>query len=162
MRKATKMGLVLGVLLMFLALALVQTVSACEPPPPPPPPPPRQKTELIAGQHYDAGWVYAWVEDSTLHIKYDPADGWPITDTHLWVGNDWADMPQNKKGNPKIGHFPYSGELEYEVPMIEPNEDGIIYIVAHAVTNGETAWANTGNQIPSASCWALYFPFKVA
>jgi hypothetical protein len=162
MRKATKIGLVFGVLLMFLALVCVQNVSACDPEPPPDPPE-KQKTELIAGQHYDAGWVYAWVDGTNLIIKYAPDSEWPITDTHLWVGDSFDDMPQNKKGNPKIGHFPYSGLFEYKVPLPEDaNEDGVILIVAHAVTNGETAWANTGNQIPGTSCWALYFPFIVA
>ncbi len=162
MIRGTKIGLVFGILLMFLALALIQTVSACEPPPPPPPPP-KQQSDLVAGQHYDAGWLYAWVDGSTLIIQYAPADGWPISDTHLWVGDDWADMPQNKKGNPKIGQFPYSGMMEYKVPLpADENQDGVILIVAHAVTNGQTAWADTGNQIPGASSWALYFPFEVA
>lgn len=69
-------------------------------------------TELMVGQSTDAGSVCASVSGNDLTITYATEGGWQLTETHLWVGSQWAQMPQTRTGNPKIGGFPYaSGPL---------------------------------------------------
>jgi hypothetical protein len=168
------MGIVFGVLLMFMALACLQTVSACEPPPPPPPPP-KWKSDLIAGQVYVAGYVEAWDDGTYLYIKYVKGSGWTIGETHVWVGdtidpNEW-DLPVTKKGNLKCGHFPYKNVMSLKIALKDIGDGTFalgdtIYIIAHAVVTGpdcqqETAYADKGNQVPGVNNWALYFPFTV-
>ncbi|MGA1824192.1 MAG: hypothetical protein ACMUIP_05955 [bacterium] len=67
---------------------------------------------LLAGQTIDAGLVCVEVVGTDLVVTYDTANGWELVETHLWVGDSLADMPQTKQGNPKIGNFPYnSGDI---------------------------------------------------
>ncbi len=176
MKNILKVGMVVGTLLMLTALVFTSNVSACW-----------QTTDLFAGQDFEnpAGIVTASIEGDILRVVYDTKEtDWTITNTHLWVGDDLDDLPRNKKGNLQVGHFPYDPKSDecivnginyvlYNVPIPEDtNEDGMIYIVAHAVVGywdgcewkEETAWGDTNengipNQIPGVNNWALYFPF---
>jgi len=76
---------------------------------------------LYAGQDWEVGEVLVWNDDTQVCVKYvlDPAvfaDGWGLTETHLAIVTDPADVPQTKPkkgedyGNPKVGHFPYGND----------------------------------------------------
>jgi hypothetical protein len=94
-------------------------------------------TDLIAAQHYDAGNISVWNDGDHLFVKYE-GDGWTISETHLHVASDFEDIPQTKKGNPKVGKFDYSGEhdnvfeVTYEIDLDWAIGD-TVNISAHAV-----------------------------
>ncbi len=55
--------------------------------------------------HVDVGTVSVWNDSENLYVKYETTDGWVMTGTHLEVATGEPLIPQNKKGNPKVGHF---------------------------------------------------------
>lgn len=137
--------------------------------------------DLLAGQYIDAGNVTVDVVDNDLVVTYTTENDYYLLETHLWVGEDLADMPQTRKGNPKIGNFPYnsgdiSGATSYTVtrPLSEFGLDMSmdvcdpvnLYIAAHAVvglsdgnggyTDTETGWAD-GDNFVSRGSWATFF-----
>ena len=68
--------------------------------------------DLIAGQSIDAGDICLTVNGTNLEVSYTTQDGWELEEAHLWTGTALADMPQTRKGNPKIGNFPHnSGDI---------------------------------------------------
>jgi len=90
---------------------------------------------LWAGQFTDVGDVTVTDDGTNYTITYNITEpGWCITETHLSVVNNPSDFPLSGGGNPKNGHFEYSGShdcessVEYLVPM-----DRGQYIAAHAV-----------------------------
>jgi hypothetical protein len=150
-----------------------------------------KRQPLVAGQNIDVGYVCARLEDQdgngdadTLVVTYETDNGWNLDETHLWVkNNEDPVLPANKKGNPKIGKFPYVSEnvadtvKEVEIPLenfgdlhemlcngsgmaLELNAD----LAAHAsVVNDalgqETAWA-AGEQITARGSWAMKTELK--
>ncbi len=141
-------------------------------------------TELMAGQSTDAGSVCATVDGDFLQVTYATADGWELTETHLWAGTQWSQMPQTRTGNPKIGNFPYnsgslSGATTYTV-SIDLREFGLnssmtacqavnLFIAAHAAVrkgNGdgtyqtETAWGD-GVSLVARGSWAEGFAITI-
>ena len=163
MKKVFKIGLVLGIIIIMVALVCANNVGGR---------PPRdcQRSDLYAGKHIRMGVVHVWNIDSHLYVDYYSHGLYEITETHLAIGDELEDIPQTKKGNPKIGHFPYKGKLFFKIPLseIDAGEDNTVYIAAHAVVGRwvgdeweeETAWANTGNSFPGKS-WALYFTYTL-
>jgi hypothetical protein len=134
-----------------------------------------QVQTLWAGQHIDAGTVSVDVAGSDLVVTYDTANGWSLDEVHLWVGDDRADMPQNRRGSPKIGRFPYADEnlggltsYSFSVPLGSLGiscpadlSDREIYIAAHAVVSNasggsETAWGD-GTRFAPRGMWGMYF-----
>jgi hypothetical protein len=138
-----------------------------------------EESPLYAGQDIDnpIGNVEVWHYGETLRVKYVVEGGWTIEETNLAVAESFEEIPQNKKGNPKIGQFPYSDDhgtvvwYSYYIDLSEDFPDlynpvtgqyeGTLYIAAHAVVTSpegisETAWADTGYEFPGGS-WALYF-----
>ena len=99
------------------------------------------ESELIAGQYNVVGNVVITVEYETLTIEI--TSDCDIVETHVWVGDDLEDIPRTKKGNPKIGHFPYTADDEIDLTQL----DDTIYVLIHAVVDcpcgEETAWADT-------------------
>lgn len=102
--------------------------------------------DLIAGQHIVVGNVCVTLDETqdNLLIRYSTVpeegsvseefdEGWELVEAQLWTGlqNDVENpLPANKKGNPKIGNFPYLSEqlvgditgdtfYEVEVPILE-------------------------------------------
>lgn len=59
------------------------------------------------GQNTDAGNVCIKIVDGNLSVEYTTIGDWEFDQYHLWIGEDLADMPQNKFGSPKLGKFPY-------------------------------------------------------
>ena len=136
--------------------------------------------DLLAGQTTDAGDVCLTVDGGDLVINYTTQDGWLLSETHLWAGTSIAEMPQSKKGNPKIGNFPYnSGSItptdsyEVRVPLSEFGLTGdetecdpkTFHVAAHAVVGKvyddgsfqtETGWA-AGDRMVARGSWATFF-----
>ncbi len=73
-----------------------------------------ETVDLIAGQHIDVGDVVVQRVGDDLCVEYQLsaealAEGWSLTETHLAVAGDPADIPQ-KNGNPIPGQFPYGDD----------------------------------------------------
>ena len=81
---------------------------------------------LYAGQTIDSGTVCISVDNTTdtagecgqegalgtVNVEYTTSNGWELVEAHLAVGDDLSDIPTTRKGNPKIGNFPYhSGDI---------------------------------------------------
>ena len=62
---------------------------------------------LKAGQTIDAGTVTVINDADFIYVTYTTANGYLLTQTHLYVG-DCAAIPVNGPGNPMPGQFPYS------------------------------------------------------
>jgi hypothetical protein len=150
-----------------------------------------KRQPLVAGQNTDVGFVCARVEDQdgngdadTLVVTYETDNGWHLDQTHLWVeNNEVPALPANKKGNPKIGNFPYVSEYvddtvkEVEIPLesfgdlhemlcngsgmaLELNADLAAHAsVLHDTLGQETAWA-AGQQIIEKGSWAMKTELK--
>ncbi|MDH7444401.1 hypothetical protein [Aquimarina sp. 2201CG14-23] len=113
-------------------------------------------TNLMAGQHHIAGTVTVTSDQTYLYVTYKTncTDGdndteedtsfktsndnrsWTLKATHLYVGN-CGDIPITKKGNPKIGKFPYKtehpngiNEFIYTIPLLDIGE--CFCLAAHA------------------------------
>ncbi len=112
-------------------------------------------TNLMAGQHHIAGTVSVSSDGINLTVTYkttcssddsggsddffksqDNSSSWTLKATHLFVGN-CEDMPTTKKGNPKIGKFPYKtehpdgvNEYTYTIPLSDIGE--CFCLAAHA------------------------------
>ena len=120
-------------------------------------------------------------ETDDLTVTYTLTGGWQLSETHVWVGFNDADMPQTRKGSPKIGNFPHnSGDLAGVTTHTEtialsdlgfscPSSDRLYYVAAHAAvfrTNAdgtvqtETGWSN-GPRITSKGSWATISAFTV-
>lgn len=139
---------------------------------------------LYAGQNSNAGEVCVSIDADvgTVSIDYELATGWSLSEVHAWIGEDRALMPQNRKGNPQVGHFPHSAtglggvsSYSFVIPLsdLPINADTFcgaeVFVAAHAVvsrngsgkggkTGTESAWAGS-NQIGSGGSWARYFSF---
>ena len=121
-------------------------------------------TELMAGQHHEAGTVSVDNDGENLIITYSTNPDWTINLTHLSIGNcDEQSFPTTGSGNPKVGKFehtePHSAGTNEVVYMISLDvvEDNYCF-AAHAEvtwpTGEETAWAN-GIDFGGKS-WAMY------
>ena len=122
--------------------------------------------DLMAGQNMDAGGVTVALVDGNVVVTYDTSEGdWTIDEVHLFKG-DLGDLPTTGNGNPKIGHFPYSGSYgsgttNVSFTGLELTEGECVFIAAHAVVTNtatgqsETAWAA---GIPmGGNNWAMMF-----
>jgi hypothetical protein len=137
---------------------------------------------LYAGQHIEAGTVSLTVYEEALEIIYTTINGWELVETHAWVGDDLAQMPQTNKGNPKPGLFPYtSGDITgatsyvHVIPLADinfecPQDEVLYHLAAHAALrqdNGEggyqtqTGWSN-GEPLVDKGNWATYSNFMLS
>jgi hypothetical protein len=117
---------------------------------------------LFGGQTIPVGTVTIGVTEdglNNIYIKFETDPGWYIKETHVFVGPEGSQVPVNKPGNPKIGHFPFStdhqqgdGTTLVTYPTIPYVINSSFVVATHAVVysdNGqeETAWAyNEGNS----------------
>lgn len=174
MKKGLKIGLAFGTLLMLVALIFGNNASACW----------TDDSPLYAGQNTVIGEVGVgnYENGDTLYLRYlITEEGWELIQVHVAVAEDFDDIPQTKKGSPKVGQFPYKAkageitdecwystatEMRFHIPMDPEWQSGdTLYIAAHAVVIGpgcqeETAWADTGLEFGGGS-WALYFIYTV-
>ncbi len=110
-------------------------------------------TNLMAGQHHNAGTVTITKDSSNLLVTYETntdtssTKNWTIKATHLYVGA-CDGMPTTKSGNPKIGKFPYKEDHEvgttnytYSIPLDKLDE--CFCVAAHAVVDCSTEITTT-------------------
>ena len=125
-------------------------------------------------------------DEEYLYVTYRimHEDDWVIAETHLQVAEEVGDIPQTKKGNPKVGKFdnstdydPCETEVEYTIP-IPTNTDGTtvgtVIIAAHAavqlsegfdpdtgyeIFRYESTWVNGYDFL--GNNWAMYFTYEI-
>ena len=143
---------------------------------------------LIAGggSHEDeiiVGAITVSEDAEFIYVTYFTG-GWQLKETHVAVGvcvnGTCQGIPLNKKGNPKVGNFPYSDshgpdptyQYQYAIPRDESWTAGTtLCIAAHAVVYSacqdqeETAWVGYCNyderlEFPGRS-WATYICYTV-
>lgn len=164
-RKTTTMGKFIAISIIGILLCTgIQSVSACY-------------TDLFAGRDQNiVGDVHVRRAGHLFIVTYSTDSDWLITETQLAIATAFEDIPQNKKGSPKIGHFPYQSEhpegtdfVQYSINLYDyfPAGDwrgNTLYIAAHSVVEHpelgeETAWADTWGQYFPGSSIALFFTF---
>ncbi len=102
-------------------------------------------TNLMAGQHHNAGTVSVTKDAENLLVTYETntdtssTKNWTIKATHLYVGACDA-IPTTKAGNPKIGRFPYkqdhdAGTTSYTYTIPLDTLDDCFCVAAHAVVD---------------------------
>lgn len=132
---------------------------------------------LLAGQYTNIGQVCVSNDKDFLYVKYQTQDEWLLNDLHLYVGTSLDALPVTKKGNPKIGNFPYSEEgvntnyFEFKLPLsiLGTIDCGAsISIAAHAsvqrLLDGgsyqeETAWSE-GTRFVEKGNWGTYSVYE--
>ncbi|MFW5940658.1 MAG: hypothetical protein ACOCXI_02575 [Chloroflexota bacterium] len=142
------------------------------------------------GQTEKAGYVAIWEEvveegvSSILHVQYRMKLGYCLDETHVHVGDNIADIPQNSGGaipgqfDYQQTHDPCQTSVEYEIPINYadftdgteepfPNEGLDAILAIHGVVGDETGWTvRCGNlegaQFPGSD-WSAYvwFPLGV-
>jgi hypothetical protein len=133
-----------------------------------------EATEVIlkAGQTINAGTVSVTNDASYIYVTYTTANGYLLTQTHLFAGN-CALVPVNNSGNPMPGQFPYktthnyATSYTYQIPIGTIGNCGCI--AAHAVVvklgaNGQvieqqTGWGNGVRINPNGGNWGMKFNF---
>lgn len=133
--------------------------------------------DMLAGQHINVGQVCVSNDSENLYVKYSTVDEWLLDEAHLFVGKSLDDMPQTKKGSPKIGNFPYKSEglsinyFEFTIPLSSFGDlpcGSELFVAAHASVskdNGdgssqqETSWSN-GDKITDRG-WAMFSTYEV-
>jgi len=134
--------------------------------------------DLIAGQNEVAGNVCVSSDTTNLYVKYSTIGDWLLDEVHLFVGTSIADMPTTKKGNPKVGNFPYKQEdigsnyAEFIIPLASlgnPECNTDLFIAAHASVQRtldggsiqqETAWSE-GDPIVEKGNWGTFSTFTI-
>lgn len=98
--------------------------------------------DLIAGKNMNVGEVTTNYSGGVLKVTYSTNGNWKLSETHLAIANDAADLPQTKSGNAIPGKFEFSAvhdpmvdEYTYEIVLANYNIkwDETYYIAAHAV-----------------------------
>lgn len=135
---------------------------------------------IFAGQTIDVGQVCVTATVDGLCVEYSTTGDWYIAETHLWAGQNISEMPQNKKGNPKIGQFPYGqsplapetqiyevcipyAELGLTAEMICAADQLVLFaahcsvyrVVGGEVVQTETGWSD-GDPIVDKGPWGTF------
>ena len=106
---------------------------------------------IIAGQWDEVGSLTVSNDPTNIYFDLVLVDGWVTTETHLHVGDTFADFPQNKKGILIPGQFEYSTDhnpavttFSYTVPMGDWGVGDTIAFAFHLVVSldgrEETGW----------------------
>ncbi|MBN1946065.1 MAG: hypothetical protein JW797_10335 [Bradymonadales bacterium] len=102
--------------------------------------------DLVARRHSVVGEVIATNDEVNLYVEYSMQPGWGLEETHLALAVEVADLPLNRAGHPRVGHFPYRthhrppvDSFTYVVPLDSVAADGpgavagdLLVIAAHA------------------------------
>jgi len=97
---------------------------------------------LCAGQDINVGKVTVHNGTNDLFVTYSIEDpNWILLETHLAVATTLGEIPQTKKGNPKVGQFANSDSFDpcdmvtffaYQIPLSSFDSNDLV-IAAHAV-----------------------------
>jgi hypothetical protein len=132
------------------------------------------EVSLIAGQTMNSGNVTVTNDANFIYVTYNTANGWLLTQTHLYVG-DCALIPVNGPGNPVPGQFPYASShanitsYTYQIPIAKIPAGGCGCIAAHAVVvkldgngnviNTQTGWGQGIRINPNGGNWGMKFEY---
>jgi hypothetical protein len=136
-----------------------------------------QVVTLYAGQDIDVGTVTVTNDADNLYVTFETSGDWWLQKTHLHVAETFTDIPQNNKGNPKIGNFAYQTTHDPRVQSytyviakssIGDGDIDSLVIAAHAevvrivdgeVVQSETGWGD-GDRFVDKGSWATYFSYS--
>jgi len=130
------------------------------------------------------GMVDVSYDGENIAVKFTTEEPYRLLEAHAAAAAECADIPQNKKGNPKVGRFELgwnspslAGETEVGLsPLVATSyaPGDVICIAAHAVVynaeGGETVEEAIENTMESAwadgdlfagKSWATHFPFEI-
>lgn len=129
---------------------------------------------LVAGQHINAGNIEVTNDDEYIYVTYATANGYTLTQTHLYVGN-CALIPVTRAGNPIPGQFPNATahrnitSYMYRVPISAITIGNCGCIAAHAVVqkldakgkviDEQTAWGQGTRINPTGGNWGMKFEY---
>jgi hypothetical protein len=135
---------------------------------------PATAVTLMAGQTINSGQVIVSNDANYIYVTYETANGYTLTQTHLYVGNCNA-IPVNNPGNPMPGQFPYKGThsnittYTYQIPISVMNGAACGCVAAHAVVqklnasgqvvDQQTGWGNGTRINLSGGNWGMKFDY---
>jgi hypothetical protein len=135
---------------------------------------PPTTVQLTAGQYINAGSVSVTSDAQYLYVTYSTANGYLLTQTHLYVGN-CSTIPVNTPGNPIPGQFPYNtnhayvNSFTYQIPISAIPVGSCGCVAAHAVVvklnssgqviEQQTGWGQGTVINPSGSNWGMKFEY---
>lgn len=110
--------------------------------------------DIIAGQHYDAGDIVVWNCTSYVIVEIHTAEGWTMSESHVAIADNCAELPRNPKGHLVPGNFPYQTvhdpavtDYTYYIPLGDWEPGDTVALAVHVVVaNGEqeeTGWGDT-------------------
>ena len=122
-------------------------------------------------------YASADVVGDDLVVSYSSANGWELTGTYMYIGDDYSGMPRTRGGNPKIGKFPYINESFQDptkyadiIPLSDlgfvcPTEDKSFAIFIHVTAELPDVPALGGitpNVNVKPGMWGTYFTVVVS
>jgi hypothetical protein len=128
---------------------------------------------LWAGKNINAGTVKYETDGDYLKLTYNLASDWQLDEAHLYVTENFNDVPKAKNGQPIPGKFTYhhtgsyysDGCFTIQVSEITDACDIPLYVVAHAaltnLNNGTTETGFAGDKKFNSPRWAYYFSFDL-
>lgn len=126
------------------------------------------ESDLLAGQHMNAGVVKVSNNGDSIRVEVTMLNGWTMKLAHLYVGPA-SQAPLNKNGSPKNGHFPIQqsfngGSSGYVFMLPKGNLTGNIMVAFHAEVRSasgqqETAWAD-GLRFTNKN-WATFINYAI-
>lgn len=130
-------------------------------------------TDIIAGQNEDVGDISIAFTYDNIFVKYTTIPTWFLTQVHVMVVDDPADIPTNG-GGAAPGQFDYKAEFAatntytVTVPMRDEWRDcEFLYMAAHCAVEQwvndslwqtQTGWGD-GEPLPGRN-WGMYFQFR--
>lgn len=123
-------------------------------------------TPLLAGQYIPVGNVIVTDVSGMVTVEYLlDANGWRLEGTHLDAKASWVDIPQTKKGNPKVGHFEYKETFDPSVQSYAITLDeiwsGCFDIAAHAEVVYDPLW-EVEDVLPDAATLIVNHPGSIS
>ena len=130
----------------------------------------QSSVDLIAGQNTLIGDVSVDIEGDEMTVTYTCYDGWTLNEIHFHVAGDVDDIPANRRGNPRVGHFMENYEdlqetyYSFTIDISDLSNYNELYTAAHAEVSivvddeliEETAWGY-GERFVESGNWAMYF-----
>ena len=124
---------------------------------------------LADGGAFQVGSVRIANDEADVFVTFETTDGWEITASHLFVGDEGDRIPTTGGGTPQVGRFPWAGNhvggttsYTYAVSRADFDDTDLLTVAAHAdVQRGEEmegAWAD-GEPIGSGRSWATKFDY---
>ncbi len=122
---------------------------------------------LYGGQDIEAGTVTLETTETDLIVTYQTIDDWQLGTTHLYAGSEEG-IPTTGNGNPQIGQFPYSQEVELDSLgyPIEPT-DIVVYTIPLSEIETTTVEDTTVTEVCTylkgdceTTSWEAFFPIS--